>query len=98
MNHDDMTNGAPATPTTEELAEFLNQATSEGRNFYYEGQHDAEDEADAASRLALVHERDALRLMATWAYGKLISRTFNSMDDALELDRLKLYVEHGVVD
>jgi hypothetical protein len=47
--------------------------------------------------LALVAERDALRHMVTWAYSKLHSRTFNSMDDALELDRLKLYTEHGVV-
>ena len=67
------------------------------RDLYYEGQHGAEDSADTAARLALVQERDALRLMAAWAYGKLHSRTFNSMDDALELDRLKLWCEHGVV-
>ena len=65
-------------------------------SFDADGQHGAEDAADTASRLDLVQERDALRLMVTWAYGKLHSRTFNSMDDALELDRLKLYVEHGI--
>jgi hypothetical protein len=53
-------------------------------------------QATTAKELELVQERDALRLMVTWAYGKLHSRTFNSMDDALELDRLKLYVEHGI--
>jgi len=73
------------------------QATANGRNPYFEGQHPAEDAEDTANRLALVAERDALRHTVTWAYSKLHSRTFNSMDDALELDRLKLYIEHGVV-
>lgn len=45
----------------------------------------------------LLAERDALRHMVTWAYSKMHLRTFNSMDDAMELDRLKLYTEHGVV-
>jgi len=35
-------------------------ATANGRNMYYEGQHDAEEPADTAARLALVKERDAL--------------------------------------
>lgn len=91
MNHDDMSYGAPEAPTNEECAE------ADGRNWYFEGQHGAEDAADTAARLALVQERDALQLMVTWAYGKLHSRTFNSMDDALELDRMKLWCEHGVV-
>jgi len=73
------------------------KATANGRNPYFEGQHPAEDPDDTANRLALVAERDALRHMVTWAYGKLHARTFSSMDDALELDRLKLYAEHGVV-
>lgn len=73
------------------------QATANGRNHYYEGQFGAEEPQDTAARLELVAERDALRHMVTWAYSKLHSRTFNSMDDALELDRLKLYTEHGVV-
>jgi len=92
MNHDDFSYGAPDVPTPEELGDV-----ADGKNLYYEGQHGAEDHADTAARLALVQERDALRLMATWAYGKLHSRTFNSIDDALELDRLKLWCEHGVV-
>lgn len=72
------------------------QATDNGRNQYFEGQHGAEEPADTAARLDLVQERDALSRMVTWAYSKLHSRTFNSMEDALELDRLKLYVEHGM--
>lgn len=74
------------------------KATANGRNHYYEGQFDAEEPQDTAARLELVAERDALRRMATWAYSKLHARTFNSIDDALELDRLKLYTEHGLVD
>jgi len=50
---------------------------------------------DTAARLA--QERDALCLMVTWAYGKLHNRTFSSIDDAMELDRLKMWCEHGVV-
>lgn len=71
---------------------YVTPEAAEGRNWYYEGQHGAEEPADTAARLELVQERDALRLMA-----KLHSRTFSSMDDALELDRLKLWCEHGVV-
>lgn len=74
-----------------------NQATANGRNPYFEGQFGAEDPEDTANRLALVAERDALRHMVTWAYSKLHSREFSKQDDALELDRLKLYTEHGVV-
>jgi len=37
------------------------QATANGRNPYFEGQHPAEDAEDTANRLALVAERDALR-------------------------------------
>ena len=71
-------------------------AIGDGRNSYYEGQHGAEEPADTAARLDLVQERDVLRLMVTWAYGKLHSRQFAGLDDAIELDRLKLYVEHGI--
>ena len=74
------------------------QATANGRNPYFEGQHSAEEPEDTANRLALVAERDALRHMVTWAYSKLHDgRSCIDMDDALELDRLKLYTEHGVV-
>jgi len=60
MNHDSMTHGAPWVPTTEELDEFLNTATSEGRNFYYEGQHGAEDGEDA---------EQAIHGEARWGHG-----------------------------
>jgi hypothetical protein len=73
------------------------QATANGRSPYFEGQHAAEEPSDTAARLALVAERDALRYMTTWAYSKLHSLEFSRQEDALELDRLKLYTEHGVV-
>lgn len=80
---------------------YIEDAETEMRISYKTGHKDA---LDAAAELALqadacmlVQERDALRLMVTWAYGKLHSRTFTSMDDALELDRLKLWCEHGVL-
>ena len=93
MNSNDFAFGAPDAPTSEQESEA---AEANGRNWYFEGQHGAEEPADTAARLDLVQERDALNLMVTWAYGKLHSRTFNSMEDALELDRIKLYVEHGI--
>lgn len=31
-----------------------------------------------------------------WAHTKLLYRAFDNMDDALQLDRIKLYLEHGI--
>lgn len=45
---------------------MVHQATPNGRNFYYEGQHGAEDSEDTAQRLALVAERDSLRAALKW--------------------------------
>ena len=39
---------------------------------------------------------DELIEMVRWAYSKLHPFTFTKMEDALMLDRLKLYCEHGV--
>lgn len=83
--------------TFTEGREMEQQATASGRNPYFEGQHPAEEADDAANRLQLVAERDALRHMVTWAYSKLHYREFLKQDDALELDRLKIYVENGVL-
>ena len=43
----------------------------------------------------LYHEAQYLSELVKWAYGKLHSRTFNDLDDALMLDRMKMYLEHG---
>lgn len=39
-----------------------NKAVGNGRNPYYEGQFDAEEPADTASRLSLVAERDRMKV------------------------------------
>jgi hypothetical protein len=41
--------------------------------------------------------REDKGLMA-WAYSKLIYRSFDNMDDALQMDRIKLLIEHGIRD
>ena len=41
-------------------------------------------------------ELERLRELVRWAYTKLHSRTFSSMDDALKLDEMKLLLEHGI--
>lgn len=38
---------------------------------------------------------DCLELLA-WAYSKLQHGSFSKMDDALQLDRIKLLLEHGI--
>lgn len=38
-----------------------------------------------------------LRDMLAWANGKLQHLSFSKMDDAMMLDAIKLYLEHGVV-
>lgn len=37
-----------------------------------------------------------LEELVRWAYSKLHGRTFSSIDDALKLDEMKLFLEHGV--
>jgi hypothetical protein len=36
-------------------------------------------------------DKDLLR----WAYSKLVYRSFNNMDDALQMDRINLLLQHG---
>lgn len=43
---------------------------------------------------ALKQREAELTEMLAWAYGKLHHFTFNSVEDALELDRIKLFLEH----
>ena len=44
----------------------------------------------------LYHEAQYLSDLVRWAYGKLHRHTFADLDDALMLDRMKLYLEHGI--
>lgn len=50
----------------------------------------------AAEIRALCHEITYEKELLAWAYGKLHNRTFSKMDDDFMLDRVKLYLEHGV--
>jgi hypothetical protein len=34
--------------------------------------------------------------LLTWAYSKLVYRSFDNMDDALMMDRINLLLQHGV--
>lgn len=45
----------------------------------------------------VVVEHAALHELVLWAYSKLHAREFTRLEDALELDRMKLYVEHRVI-
>jgi hypothetical protein len=55
------------------------------------------DRLDAAQIAAEADaEIEGLHELVLWAYTKLHSRTFSSMDDALKLDEMKLLLEHGL--
>ena len=42
------------------------------------------------------HEATYLRELLAWSYAKLHYRPFGHPDDALMLDRVKLFLEHGI--
>ena len=44
----------------------------------------------------LSNEASYLKELVTWSYSKLHSRIFNDQEDAFMLDRIKLYLEHGI--
>lgn len=53
------------------------------------------DDTQSDIQAATNNEAEYLGELVRWAYGQLHSRTFSDMDDALMLDRMKLYLEHG---
>lgn len=55
---------------------------------------DEEPDGDPHGECAL--EIFELTGMLAWAYSKLHDRTFSNQDDALKLDAIKLYLEHGI--
>lgn len=54
----------------------------------------AKTEQDQAEELC--NEAAYLREMVAWSYGKLHGRTFSNIDDAMMLDRMNLYLQHGI--
>lgn len=55
-----------------------------------------DEEPDADPHGECAAEIHRLQELLQWAYSKLHNRTFSSMDDALKLDEMKLFLEHGV--
>lgn len=64
---------------------------------YMAAQMDSQIEGAISENERLSNDIDQLRQMVTWAYCKLHSRAFANQEDALMLDRLKFYTEHGVL-
>ena len=56
----------------------------------YDEQPDGDPHGECAAEIARLTE------LVRWAYSKLHSRTFSSLDDALKLDEMKLLLEHGI--
>jgi len=54
---------------------------------------DEQPDGDIHGECAFEIER--LQELVRWAYSKLHNRTFDSLDDALKLDEMKLMLEHG---
>ena len=54
-----------------------------------------DEEPDAGIHGECAEEIHALQSMLAWAYSKLHDRNFNKQEDALKLDEIKLYLEHG---
>lgn len=83
----------------------LRQLHEMGHGTDYDHYHKALPKAWAAARAFLaepeakpvVVEHAALHELVLWAYSKLHAREFTRLEDALELDRMKLYVEHRVI-
>jgi hypothetical protein len=46
--------------------------------------------------LEAADEIERLTDLLAWSYSKLHSRSFNKLEDALKLDELKLFLEHGI--
>lgn len=80
---------------TEEAAELANVLPPTLEEAYAEGRAD-EREAIAAEARDAIEESMFLSELLRWAYSKLHGRTFTNMSDALELDRMRLYLEHGI--
>jgi len=44
----------------------------------------------------MCHEAEYLNELVVWAYSKLHTKEFSNMEDALMLDRMKLWAEHRI--
>ena len=55
-----------------------------------------DEEPDADPHGECAAEIHRLQALVQWAYSKLHMREFSNMDDALKLDEMKLFLEHGI--
>ena len=56
----------------------------------FDEEPDGDPHGECAAEIARLQD------LVRWSYTKLHGRTFNSMDDALKLDEMKLLLEHGL--
>ena len=54
-----------------------------------------DEEPDGDIHGECAEEIHVLQTMLAWAYSKLHNREFSKIEDALKLDEIKLYLEHG---
>lgn len=56
----------------------------------FDEQPDGDSHGECAAEIRRLQE------LVRWAYTKLHGRTFDSMEDALKLDEIKLLLEHDI--
>lgn len=59
------------------------------------GEAAARDQLQRTNLAAMADDIDLLHDMVRWAYSKLHHATYSKQEDALMLDRMKLWLEHG---
>lgn len=64
---------------------------------YMESKMQDQIEGAISTNEELCNENAYLEEMLVWAYSKLHSRTFVSMDDALMADRVELWLKHRIM-
>ena len=63
---------------------------------YMSAQMDRQIEGAISTNEALCNENAFLEEIVIWSYSKLHNRGLSGLDDALMLDRIKLWLEHGL--
>jgi hypothetical protein len=56
----------------------------------FDEQPDGDLHGECAAEIARLQE------LVRWAYSKLVYRSFDSLEDALKMDEMKLLLEHGL--
>ena len=56
----------------------------------FDEEPDGDPHGECAAEIARLQE------LVRWAYSKLVYRSFESMEDCLKMDEMKLLLEHGI--